>query len=124
MASRGHYWLLVGIALGGLLLLLACEAQTHTIRYEVGGTAPQIAITYRNASGATEQRDVQTAWSYEFQAQSGTLLTLRAVNKTSTGTVRCRVLIDGQVFKEGESEGAYKIVDCSGVIPFPTPTPK
>ncbi len=105
------------------LLLAGCEAKTVNVRYEVSGTAAIIAVTYRNATGALEQRDIQGPWSYELQAQQGTILTLRAVNKTAEGTVKCRVLIDGQVFKEGESSGPFKIVDCTGMIPLPTPQP-
>ncbi len=117
-------WSALLLCLGSLCLLTACEVQTHAIRFEVDGTAAQIGVTYRNATGALEQRDIQGPWSMELQAKTGTLLTLRAVNKTNTGTVYCRILIDGQVFKEGESSGAFKVVDCSGLVPLPTPTPR
>jgi hypothetical protein len=106
------------------LLLGACEVKDVNVRYEVGGTAAEINVTYRNETGAVEQRDVQGSWSYEFQSKQGQLVTLRAANRTSSGTVTCRVLIDGVVLKEGESEGAWKFVDCSGLIPLPTPEPK
>ena len=107
-----------------MLLLAGCQVKTVNVRYEIGGSAATIAATYRNATGAIEQRDVQGSWSYDLQAPQGTILTLRAANKTAQGTVSCRILIDGQVFKEGESSGPFKIVDCSGIIPLPTPEPK
>jgi hypothetical protein len=120
------------VRVGLLLLLLAqvaglvasCAMRTVSVRLEVSGTAARTGITYRNATGATEQRDVTAPWSYEFQAKTGDLLTLRAVNRTAEGTVKCRILIDGQLFKEGESTGPFKFVDCSGLIPLPTPTPR
>ena len=123
---RQHHWLpllmlLLAIALP---LLTSCEAKTVNVRLETGGTAATYTVTYRNATGAVEQRDIQGDWSYEFQSRQGELVTLRAVNKTTAGTVSCRVLIDGVVFKEGESEGAFKLVDCTGLIPLPTPEPK
>ena len=124
MGKRKWVLLLAGCLLAGLLFLAACEAKTVDVRYEVGGTAATIAITYRNATGAVEQRDVQGSWNYDMQARQGEVVTLRAANKTTAGTVSCRVLIDGVVFKEAESEGAWKFADCSGLIPLPTPVPK
>jgi hypothetical protein len=124
MDARKRILLLVACLLISLALLAACQVKTVNVRYEVGGTAATIAVTYRNATGATEQRDVQGTWSYEFQAKQGEVIVLRAANKTTEGTVTCRVLVDGQVFKEGQSEGAWKFVDCSGIIPLPTPVPK
>jgi uncharacterized lipoprotein YajG len=124
MRLRPWFPLLLLSLLCALLLLAACEVKTVNVRYEVSGTAATIGVTYRNATGAVEQRDVQGSWSYDFQAKQGALVTLRAANKTTVGTVRCRVLIDGVVFKEAESEGAWKFVDCSGLIPLPTPDPQ
>jgi len=123
---RSSRWLplLLLVLLGALLLLGACEVKAVNVRYEVGGTAAEINVTYRNATGAVEQRDVQGSWNYDFESKQGQLVTLRAANRTSSGTVTCRVLIDGVVFKEAESEGAWKFVDCSGLIPLPTPEPK
>lgn len=115
---------LAGILLcGGFVLLAACQAHTYNVRYEILGTASTIRATYTNATGAIEQRDVQGSWNLDLQADAGKFLTLRAANPTAEGTVRCRLLIDGQVFKEGESSGGFKFVDCSGMLPLPTPLP-
>lgn len=114
---------LTGVCCVGLVLLAACQAHTYNVRYEVSGTASTIRATYTNATGATEQRDVQGSWSLDLQVDAGKFLILRAVNPTAEGTVRCRLLIDGQVFKEGESTGGFKFVDCSGMLPLPTPLP-
>lgn len=124
MRQRLGFPMLVATLLIALLLLAACEVRTVNVRYEVSGTAATINVTYRNATGAVEQRDVQGSWSYELQTKQGQLVTLRVTNRTASGTVACRVLVDGVVLKEGESEGAWKFVDCSGLIPLPTPEPK
>ncbi len=124
MVKIARAWSTLLLCLAALGGLAGCEVRSHTVRYEVGGTAVEIGVTYRNASGALEQRDIQSAWSMEFQAQTGAFLALNARNKTTSGSVSCRILIDGVVFKEGESSGAFKFVDCSGVIPFPTAVPK
>lgn len=107
------------------LSLVACERQSHSVHYEISGSSGDIGVTYRNATGATEQRNVTAPWSYDFQSQSGEWLGLSAGNHTlENTTVSCRVTIDGVLFKEATSEGALKFVDCSGLIPFPTPTVK
>lgn len=107
------------------LSLVACERQSHSVHYEISGTSSDIGVTYRNATGATEQRNVAAPWYYDFQSESGEWVGLSASNHTlENTTVSCRVTIDGVLFKEATSEGALKFVDCSGLIPFPTPTVK
>lgn len=123
MSGKLRFYLLALVFGTGVLMLTACQAYTYNVHYEISGTASTIRATYTNASGATEQRDVQGTWSLDLQARAGSFLILRAVNPTLEGTVRCRLLIDGQVFKEGESSGGLKFVDCSGIIPVPTPLP-
>lgn len=114
-----HLMMLVFLTLS----LAACERQTHSIHYEVSGTSAEIGVTYRNATGATEQRNITESWSYDFQSERGEWVSVRASNHTlENTTVGCRVTIDGVLFREATSEGALKFADCSGLIPFPTPT--
>jgi hypothetical protein len=108
------------------MLLAGCAKTPHTVRYEVGGTAGTLALTYRNATGGTEQRDVAPPWSAEFQTQGVTPVSITAFNKTREGRVTCRVLVDGKVIQEATSEGGFKLVRCNGlagVLKAPTPTP-
>jgi hypothetical protein len=108
-----------------LLALTACQKTTHTVRYEVEGTAARVRVTYRNATGALEERtDVTLPWQYEFSAETLDPLTVRVFNPTEAGTVSCRILIDGEVFQEAESSGRLTTASCSGLLPLdPTPTP-
>jgi len=108
------------------LALTACEETTHTVRYEVSGTARDVRVTYRNASGATEeQAGVPLPWSLEFTAETLDLLHVHAFNATLSGTVSCRVLIDDEVFKEATSTGAWTTASCGGLLFIdPTPTPR
>lgn len=116
------FWSLLALVLS---LLTGCERRTHTVRYEVGGNAAQVALTYRNASGASEQRDDQPPWSIEFAAETGAYLAVTAFNKTNSGTVSCKLYVDGRLVQEASSEGGYKLARCSALAGLepPTPTP-
>jgi hypothetical protein len=107
------------------LTLAACEKTTHTVRYEVSGTSRDARVTYVNASGATEeQASVPLPWNLEFTAETLDWLHVRVFNATLSGTVSCKVLIDGKVFKEATSSGAWTTASCGGLLPVdPTPTP-
>jgi hypothetical protein len=115
--------LLVTLALA--LTLTACQRTEHSVRYEVDGTATNVRITYRNASGGDEQHtDIPLPWSTEFTAETLEWLHVRVSNITASGTVSCKILIDGEVFKEAESSGALTYASCGGLLPVEaTPTP-
>lgn len=49
-----------------------------------------------------------------FRASPGTFVQLQAQNKGESGTLTCRVTIDGVIVAQNTSEGAYVIVSCSG----------
>jgi len=38
-------------------------------------------------------------------------------NNPAGGSVTCRILVDGKVFREATSDGAYVIASCSGSVP-------
>ncbi len=119
--------ILLLLSLVAALALTACEKTSHTVRYEVNGTARDVRVTYRNASGAIEeQASVPLPWSLEFTAETFDWLHVHVFNATLSGTVSCKVLIDGQVFREAESTGGLTTASCGGLLlvdPTPTPTP-
>lgn len=104
----------LGIVLIGLLLG-GCAQTTHAVRYEVSGSASPIAISYINATGATEQRNVSGRWSVQYQVKTWTYISVSAFNPTPAGTIRCRVYVDGLLLQAGESIGGYKWVGCGGL---------
>jgi hypothetical protein len=108
-----------------LLALTACQKTSHTVRYEVDGTVAPVRVTYRNATGAMEEKaGITPPWSLEFSAETLDPLHVRVFNPNESGTVRCRILIDGEVFQEGESTGRLTTASCAGLVPLdPTPTP-
>jgi hypothetical protein len=119
-----HVWFAITFA---GLMLAACQKTEHRVRYEVSGTAATVRLTYRNATGGDEQQtDVQLPWNMEFTAETLEWLHVRVTNTTTSGTVSCQILIDGEVFKQAESSGALTFASCSGLLPVeatPTATP-
>ena len=105
------------------LFLVGCEKMTHSVQYEVGGTADAMTVRYRNETRATESLDVDGVWTKSFVIESYYPLSLNVHNRTGSGTVSCRILVDGVVLSEGQSEGGRKGVRCSGMPVPPTPTP-
>ena len=60
----------------------------HRVEYAISGAAGVVGLTYRNASGGTEQNDVGLPASMSFYAASGQFVYLSAQNKTASGDVR------------------------------------
>jgi len=105
------------------LLLIGCAKQTHKVVYEVGGTAGEIALSYRNASNALEELNVTSPWVLEFEAESYQRVVINARNATNSGDISCKITVDGKELSAGRSEGAFKLVRCEGLLVPPTPTP-
>lgn len=110
---RYRYFFLICATL--LLLLTACEQETHTIRYEVSGSTSNAHLSYKNESGGTEQIEVIPPWSMDFTAQTWTHVAITAFNGRPSGTVSCRLFFDGELVQEAESVGGYKWAHCGGL---------
>jgi hypothetical protein len=90
----------------------------YDVEYRLGGTAKRASITIANETGGTEQRDSVsvTTWTKAFQAKRGQFVYLAAQNKADRGRIRCEIWVDGELWKEAESAGAYAIATCSGSV--------
>jgi Mycobacterium membrane protein len=114
------------VVLVGVLILLggrtggATSPRTaggvYTVQYQVQGTAKGASLTYQNAGGDTEQKDVSVPWAVSLTMREGHFVYVLAQNKGETGTITCKILLDGVVVKTAESSGAYKIASCSGKL--------
>lgn len=91
----------------------------HTVTYQIGGTGRNsVDLTYENASGNSQQETINVPWSIEFQAPAGQFVYLSGqLAVRGKSTVTCKILVDGQVVEEAESEGEYVIATCSGSVP-------
>ena len=115
----GRYLILILL----LLLVGGCTVRSHTVTYQVMGSAERIAISYHNASGATEQRDITGHWSTSFTTTTWQHVSITAFNPTLAGSVTCRLVVDGVVIQEATSTGAWKVASCSTLAGVTAATP-
>jgi hypothetical protein len=100
---------------------------TRTVAYDVTGTATGVSLTYTNGAGQTEQasdkalpltsKDTGEPFALLFEMRPGDFAYLSAQNTGDSGSVTCRILIDGKNFREATSDGAYVIASCHGSVP-------
>lgn len=85
------------------------------VKYEVTGTASSVSITIYNESGKTEQfNKVNLPWEKVIYVKPGGSIYLSAQNKGDIGSVTARIFVDGEVFKESTTTGAYGVASVSG----------
>jgi hypothetical protein len=106
-------WWLVG-QLGGSPGVAPRTSSTYSITYRVKGTTGSADLTYQNAQGGTEQKNVKPPWESKFTAKPGAFLYVSAQNQWDAGSITCEILVDGTVVKTSTSDGGYKIASCSG----------
>lgn len=87
------------------------------VTYKVFGEGTSSAsLTYTNETGNTEQVDTDLPWQLRFTAESGQFLAVSAQNSEDGGTIKCQILIDGELKETAESTGAYVIAACNGSV--------
>ncbi len=94
----------------------AISSGTYTVTYKMSGTARRADLTYQNAQGGSEQKEVALPWSISFSATDGQFVYLSGQNTGEYGSVTCAILLNGTSVKQSTSEGAYKIASCSGKV--------
>ena len=89
-----------------------------TVVYEVtsdSGTANNITYFGENAQ-QSQATDVALPWkSKEFDSKKVTIKGVTAQNGGS-GTISCKIIVDGKVEAENSSEGQYAVVSCNGKL--------
>jgi Mycobacterium membrane protein len=86
---------------------------TFKVTYRVKGTAGSVALTYRNAQGATQQSSVRLPWEVSFDARGGSFLYISAQNQSASGSVTCEIALEEETRTTSTSTGAYVIAECS-----------
>jgi hypothetical protein len=94
----------------------AILAAIHQIDYVVNGSADTVNLTYRNATGGTEQNEVTLPVNMTFAAAPGSFLYLSAQNKSGSGTVHVAISVDGSLLQEARSSSHYGIATASGRV--------
>lgn len=106
---------LLGVGLASVMT--GCNRQSHAVVYEVGGTATEIGVAYRDETRSREETNVAPPWTLTAHVTTGYRAMVSARNLTSDGSVSCRITVDGVVLSEGESTGGYKLARCEVTVP-------
>lgn len=95
-----------------------------TVLYEVEGSATSVSITVETPTGTSQAKERAVPLTTEdstvgnrglsFQFKSGAFVYISAQNEGETGTVICRITVDGVVVSENTADGAYAIATCKG----------
>ena len=92
------------------------QKSSYQVTYRVSGSTSSASLTYQNASGGTDQKDVSVPWEESFSATPGAFLYLSAQNQSEYGALKAEILLDGIAVQSGEADSAYGIASASGKI--------
>lgn len=95
------------------------------VLYEVEGTATSVDITMETPSGTSQGSNKKVPLASKDSGKRGISLTMErgdfvyisAQNQGSSGTVTCKISVDGVVISKVTSSGAYTIASCDGTVP-------
>lgn len=101
------------------------RSSARTVLYEVEGTATSVDITYEAASGTAQQSGLKVPLTRKSGTAKGISVTksaadfvyISAQNQDDSGSVTCKITVDGVVVSTVTSRGAYTIATCSGNAP-------
>jgi hypothetical protein len=90
------------------------------VKYEVTSDAvasARASLTYRNASGGTEQRTVPLPWTLEFRTLPGTSVSVIA-QKEQAGLdfLEAKIYVNGDLLQEAETSTPYGIASVSATV--------
>jgi hypothetical protein len=88
----------------------------HQVQYRVDG-AYKASLTYRNATGGTDQITVKLPWELTFTGQPGQFAYLSAQNTEDWGSIECTILLDGIPVRRANANSPYGIASVSGTVP-------
>lgn len=87
---------------------------SHTVTYQVSGTAKQASVDYSSdGNGNQAQEDpVHLPWTKTLTMKGDIAVSLEAQNKGSAGTITCTTKVDGKVTSTNTSKGQFAVVTC------------
>lgn len=85
--------------------------------YTVTGSASSVDLTIENESGNTEQHsEVDLPYQKSFRTEPGQFVYVSAQNNDESGSVECKITVDGRTLETASSSGAYVIASCGGLV--------
>jgi Mycobacterium membrane protein len=136
-------WVLLGVCLVLILGFAGCVAIIGTAANQVGdqikADSRPVLVTYEvtgegvsTANNITYTKDVNLGqeqatgqplpWKKDIQFGEGLFKPLSIVAQAGdgTGTITCRILVDGAEVTKSTSQGQFAVVSCSGDVPKAT----
>lgn len=114
---------LVGGAVNEVDKQIQQDSRAVLVTYEITGegvaTANNITYTKDVNLGQEQVNGAPLPFTKEVQFGEGLFKPLSVVAQAGdgTGTITCRILVDGQEVTKSTSQGQYAVVTCSGDVP-------
>jgi len=89
----------------------------HTIVFEVTGSGVTKASSISYGLGGNQSQDNGAALPWQKQTSSDDsflILSLVAQSGAGSGSISCKITVDGKVVVDNTSQGQYAVVTCSG----------
>lgn len=89
----------------------------HTIVFEVTGNGVTKASSISYGIGGNQSQDNGAALPWQKQSTSNDsflILSLVAQSGSGSGSISCKITVDGKVVVDNTSQGQYAVVTCSG----------
>ncbi len=115
-------WVWIPIAAVAALIFWPEHGKTEAtisperVTYRVTGTASRVSLTYKNASGGSQQETAFLPWHLAVTVPVGTFLILLAQNQGASGTVDARIYVDTELVQTSSSSVPYGIATVSGAV--------
>lgn len=102
--------------------LFSCNNDTEelngTVEYRVNCSPGGFSITYENANGNTEQRDIKgSSWSTDFFGEQGDFVYISAQADNENAEVEVYIFYNDKLIESANSSGDYVIATASGTLP-------
>ncbi|MDT7725120.1 MAG: hypothetical protein QOI21_1696 [Actinomycetota bacterium] len=98
-------------------LAAAARVVTHVVSYELLGNGGVRNVTYvAQGAAIAQEREATTPWSKSLQrtgVEGGTEFYSVSAQNAGSGTLRCRIVVDGKVVSENSVSGDRAMVTCA-----------
>jgi opacity protein-like surface antigen len=86
----------------------------ETIRYEVSGAPGTVEyLTYEIDYAQAHETNVRLPWSKQFSTDPAGHTLLLSAQGTGSGTLTCRILVDGKLVSQATASGQPARTECS-----------
>lgn len=113
--------LMIVIALGVIIAIISSgnnssDLTSGEVTYIVEGSTTKANVNYSKDMGSQEQvAGVTLPFEKTIEVKYGTPLVVIAQNLENSGTITCKILVNGEEIQSATSEGGFVAVSCSGM---------